>query len=94
MAAFDAQEQTKEALDWVILRDGGIALYWRRSSTHPRIEDYNRIFEIVEKFATEETFMFVSRPLFRYWSLLGDDLRKLKRTRGSCRIDSRTASRL
>jgi len=30
MAAFDAEEQTKEALDWVTLRDGGIALYWRR----------------------------------------------------------------
>lgn len=30
MAAFDAQDQTQEALDWVILRDGGIALYWRR----------------------------------------------------------------
>jgi len=30
MAAFDAQDQAKEALDWVILRDGGIALYWRR----------------------------------------------------------------
>jgi hypothetical protein len=30
MAAFDAQDQTKEALDWVIMRDGGIALYWRR----------------------------------------------------------------
>jgi hypothetical protein len=29
MGAFDAEDQTKEALDWVILRDGGIALYWR-----------------------------------------------------------------
>ncbi|SRR6266699_131803 len=27
MAPFDAQD--KETLDWVILRDGGIALYWR-----------------------------------------------------------------
>jgi Barstar (barnase inhibitor) len=30
MGAFDAADQTKEALDWVILRHGGIALYWRR----------------------------------------------------------------
>jgi hypothetical protein len=28
--AFDAEDQAKEALDWVILRDGGITLYWRR----------------------------------------------------------------
>ena len=30
MAAFDAQDQTQETLDWIILRDGGIALYLRR----------------------------------------------------------------
>jgi hypothetical protein len=30
MAVFDSQEQGAEALDWVILRDGGVSLYWRR----------------------------------------------------------------
>jgi RNAse (barnase) inhibitor barstar len=30
MAAFDAYEQKNETLHWVILRDGGIALYWQR----------------------------------------------------------------
>ncbi len=30
MATFDPQEQKRGTLDWVILRDGGIALYWRR----------------------------------------------------------------
>jgi hypothetical protein len=29
MAPFDVQDKNKETLDWVILRDGGIALYWR-----------------------------------------------------------------
>jgi barstar (barnase inhibitor) len=30
MAPFGAQDKKEETLDWVILRDGGIALYWRR----------------------------------------------------------------
>ena len=31
MASFTDDEVVREALDWVILRDGGIALYWRAS---------------------------------------------------------------
>ena len=38
MAAFDAHEQTKETLDWVILRDGGLALYWRREYLNEDLE--------------------------------------------------------
>ena len=38
MAVFDAPEQSKEALDWVILRDGGIALYWQRQYLEEDLE--------------------------------------------------------
>lgn len=38
MPAFDTEEQKKEALDWVILRDGGIALYWRREYLDQDVE--------------------------------------------------------
>jgi hypothetical protein len=31
MTIFGSQEKSAEALDWLILRDGGVALYWRRA---------------------------------------------------------------
>jgi hypothetical protein len=42
MAAFDAQDQTKEALDWVVLRDGGIALYLRREYLDEDLERFRQ----------------------------------------------------
>ena len=42
MATFDAQEQKKETLDWRILRDGGIALYWRREYLDQDLEWFRK----------------------------------------------------
>jgi len=42
MAAFDSQEERRETLDWVILRDGGVALYWRREYLDEDLEWFRR----------------------------------------------------
>jgi barstar (barnase inhibitor) len=50
MAPFSTQEQKKEALDWVILRDGGIALHWRREYLDEDLEWFRQQNYLIHSF--------------------------------------------
>lgn len=54
MAPFSAQEQEKQALDWLILRDGGIALYWRREYLNEDLEWFRQQSYQIYSFACEK----------------------------------------